>query len=129
MGCKGNKPCAQWWWYEDKTRFGGPLSTWLLRRSQGGREEVPQGTSTVEGIENEDKYTPLNLGSRYKGSGGNELKSTLHQVHVSLGCELHPIDKTAISALGHGDKREEPVPQKEPVTVKIVDNVKDRGIA
>jgi hypothetical protein len=59
---------------------------------------------------------------------GKTLGQFFEQLYVSLGCELDPIDKAAISVLGHGNKREEPVLGKEPVTMKIVDNVKDRGI-
>jgi hypothetical protein len=84
--------------------------------------------SIVEDVKDKDEHTPLNLGSGYEGSGGNELESTLHEVRVSLGRELHPIDKATVGALGRGNKREEPVPRKEPVTMKIVDNVEDRGI-
>jgi hypothetical protein len=47
---------------------------------------------------------------------------------VSLGRKLDPINKAAIGALGCGDKREEPVPRKEPAGVEKVDEVKNRGI-
>jgi hypothetical protein len=83
----------------------------------------------VEDIMNKDEHTPLNLGSRYEGGGRNELECTLYKVCVSLGRELNPINKAAVGALGRGNEREEPVPRKEPVAMKIVDNVKDRGIA
>jgi hypothetical protein len=102
---------------------------WLPRRGRGGGEEIPRGTSAIEDVENKGEHTLLNLGSGYEGGGRNELECTLHKVSVSLGRELDPIDKAAVSALGHGDKREEPVPRKEPATMETVDNVEDKGIA
>jgi hypothetical protein len=85
--------------------------------------------SAVEDVENEDEHTPLNLGSGYEGSGGDKLERTLHQVHVPLGRELHPVDKAAVGTLSRGHKREEPVPRKEPATMEIVDDVENRGVA
>jgi hypothetical protein len=98
---------------------------WPLRRSRGGREEVPRGTSTVEDVENKDEHTLLDLGSGYEGSGGDKLERTLHQVHVPLGREFYPVDRAAGGTLGHGDESEEPVPRKEPARVKVIDYVKN----
>jgi hypothetical protein len=84
---------------------------------------------TVEDVEDKNEHTLLDLGSRYKGSGGNKLERTLHQVHVPLGRELYPVDEAAVSTLSCGHKGEEPVPRKEPVGVEKVDDVKHRGVA
>jgi hypothetical protein len=83
---------------------------WLPRRSQGGCKEVPRGTSAIEDVKNKDEHILLDLGSGYKGSGGDKLEHTLHQVHVPLGREFHPVDRAAGGTLGCGDESEEPVP-------------------
>jgi hypothetical protein len=103
--------------------------TWAPRWGQGRTEEVPRGTSVIEDIKNEDEHTPLDLGSGYEESGGDKLECILHEVHVPLGCELHPVNSAAGGTLGHGDERKEPVPRKEPARVKVIDNVENQGVA
>jgi hypothetical protein len=82
----------------------------------------------VEDVKDKDKHTPLDLGSGYEGSRGDKLECTLHEVRVPLGHEFYPVDKAAVGALSCSYKEEEPVPREEPATMKIVDNVENKGV-
>jgi len=42
--------------------------------------------------------------------------------------EFDPVDRRAIGPLGRSDIGHQPVPQKEPVAVKEVEDVEDRGV-
>jgi hypothetical protein len=73
-------------------------------------EEVGMRRRLVEGLENERKHNLLDVGDWEGLGGGDQLEGTVHQVRVTLGEELHPVDgRVGLEALGASHERDEPV--------------------
>jgi len=80
--------------------FAGHANT--VRSEKGWHRAV-----TIEDFKKKDEHHLLNLGS---GDGRGQLNGTPDEVGMHHGKELNPVNRQAISLLGSGDQRHQPVP-------------------
>jgi len=90
-----------------------------------GSEEGRHRAVSIEDFKKINKHHPLNLGS---GDGGGQLNGTPHKMSMRCRREFDPVNRQAIGLLGRSDVGHQPVPRKEPVAAKEVEEVEHGGV-